>query len=56
MQKEECYNQRIDCNVLDCRFHDDADGRCCLGKIQINGEKKKEDTFCANFQKRNLQS
>ncbi len=52
MNTEEYFNQRIDCNVFDCRFHDDQDGRCGLGKILVTGERKKEETFCANFQRK----
>lgn len=49
-ETNEYYNQRIDCNVENCKFHDGANRRCTLGKILVDGTSNKKNTFCDSFQ------
>lgn len=49
-ETKEYYNQKIDCDVASCKFQDDEENRCTLGKIQISGEENKAQTFCDSFE------
>lgn len=51
MEKEEYFNQRIDCDVKECKFHAREDKHCTLGKILVSGKQNKENTFCNSFEK-----
>lgn len=46
----EYYNQKILCHVENCKYQENAEKRCTLGKIVVSGENKKEDTFCDSFE------
>lgn len=49
-ETKEYYNQRIDCDVKTCKFQDEEESRCSLGKIQVSGEEAKKQTFCDSFE------
>ena len=51
--KKEYFNQRIDCDVNSCKFHDKTEDHCTLGKIKVSGQKQKCDTFCDSFKEIN---
>lgn len=49
--KDEYFNQRIDCDVTHCKFQNEEESKCNLGKISVSGNKDaKEDTFCDSFE------
>jgi len=50
MKENEYFNQRIGCNVKECKYHSPED-HCTLGKIVVSGEREKQATFCDSFQK-----
>lgn len=50
MEKEEYFNQRIDCDVEECKHKDKQEDHCTLGKIKVSGENEKENTFCDSFE------
>jgi hypothetical protein len=52
MEKEEYFNQRIGCTVNECKYHDNHENHCTLGKILVSGQKKKKDTFCDSFEQK----
>lgn len=49
---EEYFNQRISCNVEECRYFDSEKAKCALGEILVDGEKVKENTFCDSFEEK----
>lgn len=49
---KEYFNQRIDCNVKNCRFQNDEDQHCTLGKILVDGSNCKNETFCDSFEEK----
>lgn len=51
MENNEYFNQRIDCDANNCKYHDHNDDRCTLGKIKVSSKDKKNDTFCDNFER-----
>lgn len=50
MENKEYFNQRIDCDVNHCKYHDHTDDRCTLGKIKI-GFNNKKGSICESFEK-----
>ena len=52
LKNEEYFNQRIDCDVVDCKYHHSIENHCTLGKILISGSKKKDKTYCENFEQK----
>ena len=51
MENNEYFNQRIDCDVDNCKYHDPTDGRCTLGKIKVSSKDVENDTFCDSFER-----
>jgi hypothetical protein len=49
--KEEYFNQRIGCDVKECKYHDKKENHCTLGQILVSGSSKKAHTFCDSFEK-----
>lgn len=51
MKEEDYFNQRIQCDVDDCKFKSSKENHCTLGKITVCGKKCKQETFCDSFEK-----
>ena len=55
----EYFNQKINCNVEDCKHCNNLDNTCTLGKITVETIKEKsicskEGTFCNSYEKRDI--
>lgn len=51
-ETNEYYNQKIQCDVKDCHYHDMEEERCTLGSILVSGKDSKENTFCDSFKEK----
>ncbi len=49
-ETEEYYNQKILCDVKECKYHENEEDRCTLGKINVSGSLPKANTFCDSFE------
>ncbi len=49
--KEQYFNQRINCNVTKCKYHDKLHEKCTLGSITVNNNHE-TNTICKNYEEK----
>ena len=40
MERPEYFNQRIDCDVTNCKYYDAYNSKCALGRISVSEKKR----------------
>ncbi len=46
------YNQRINCDVPQCKYFNERENKCTLGSITVG--KNLKETYCKNFEEDEL--
>ena len=51
MKRPEYFNQRIDCDVTNCKYYDAYNSKCALGRISVS----EKNAICMNYEKKELE-
>lgn len=51
MERPEYFNQRIDCDVTNCKYYDAYNNKCALGRISVS----EKNAICMNYEKKELE-
>ena len=51
MERPEYFNQRIDCDVTNCKYYDAYNSKCALGRISVS----EKNAICMNYEKKELE-
>ena len=51
MERPEYFNQRIDCDVTNCKYYDAYNSKCALGRISVS----EKNAICMKYKKKELE-